>query len=183
MCLFPVSNQPYVWTKPIYMKVRVLLEYRQSFGKATRQRNVRGDYTKDKAGTLPLYMYSESHISQNNTETFEFNQCSQPQNVLTHKTEDVLVYIEDNCIVLLVKPVKDTDIFEAYKYTQQDHSPLNFEKMNEIPVKIQESSILKTVDKNDIDLEEQNEIVIVEAFYNDFVSCLEGRMTLALKRI
>ena len=55
--------------------------------------------------------------------------------------------------------------------------------MNEIPVKIQESSILKTVEKNDIDLEEQNEIVIVEAFYNDFVSCLEGRMTLALKRI
>ena len=46
--------------------------------------------------------------------------------------------------------------------------------MNEIPVKIQESSILKTVDKNDIDLEEQNEIVIVEAFYNDICELIRG---------
>ena len=40
-------------------EVMSLLQYRETFGRAVRQRSVRSDSTKSSAGTLPIYMYTK----------------------------------------------------------------------------------------------------------------------------
>ena len=43
--------------------IRKLLTWRQDFGKGIRQQAIRSAYTKDRSGTLPLYIYSVAPTS------------------------------------------------------------------------------------------------------------------------
>jgi hypothetical protein len=100
--------------------------------------NVRGDYTKDKAGTLPLYMYSNSQFQTHNHTTFYFDSYSPPVSLYFHK-------------------------FQVQIYRQQDFSPWNFEIHDDKSVKVKVTDTLKVV--THIDLEEGSEITIDEELY------------------
>ena len=58
--------------------VKLLLEYRERFGKGVRQRSVRADTTKYNAGTLPLHLYDNRPLP--NCSNIEFTQQQLEQN-------------------------------------------------------------------------------------------------------
>ena len=53
--LHPVPQEP--TTPPSKEDVKLLNDWRNEFGRGVRQQSVRSSFTKDKAGTLPFYMY------------------------------------------------------------------------------------------------------------------------------
>ena len=59
--------------------VKLLLEYRERFGKGVRQRSVRADTTKYNAGTLPLHLYDNRPLPNCSNIEFTQQQLENPQ--------------------------------------------------------------------------------------------------------
>ncbi|CAC5420038.1 unnamed protein product [Mytilus coruscus] len=112
--------------------VRLLLEFREKFGKGVRQRSVRSDNTKFNAGTLPLVLYKNnepppcSPINLNHHDSG--NITSTDDIIIIHHMGEVLAFTINDvfCIGKVVESVKDaSETCKELLYKERDQ-PLEF---------------------------------------------------------
>ncbi|CAC5403157.1 unnamed protein product [Mytilus coruscus] len=112
--------------------VRLLLVFREKFGKGVRQRSVRSYNTKFNAGTLPLVLNKNnvpppcSPINLNHHDSG--NITSTDDIIIIHHVGEVLAFTIDDvfCIGKVVESVKDaSETCKVFSYKERDQ-PLEF---------------------------------------------------------
>ena len=125
--LLPVSKEPTTFRNK--EDIKRLNDWRNESGRGVRQQSAQNSFTKDKAGTLPFYMYTLADANDSTEEQALTSIQELFKAVSSEKEADTLMYPTDNNCRSDVEPVPCLDMItrrinhHILKFTQSNANP------------------------------------------------------------